>query len=621
MFRKLLFLLAFACSTLTVACGGGGGGSSDNSTPPATLELSGEITLTPAQIVLGGTLYANYSGNEKVTFQWRRNGTIIIDITGKELKPSAAGEYTVTVSLAGYIPKSSAPATVTDPVVVEDPDLNGTVNISPTSGVEVGDKLTASYTGSEAGTKIYTWTGTCVEGQTGATCTTTTAGTYKVTLNIDGFKPKDSANVTVSPIVNVPGDLAGTVSISPATAEVGDKLTASYTGSEAGNRAYTWTGTCIEGQTGATCTTTAAGAYKVTLNIEGYNPKDSAPVTVTDPVVILPGDLEGTVSISPATAEVGDILTASYDGDEGTGVYTWTGVCTDGQTGATCTTTTAGTYKVRLTIEGYNPKDSAPVTVTDPVVIVPGDLEGTVSISPATAEVGDILTASYDGSEGTGVYTWTGACADGQTGETCTTTTAGTYKVTLTIEGYNPKSSANVTVTDPIIIPEDLEGTVLISPSSPVLGFDVLTASYTGSEDGVEAYIWTGACEEDGTGATCTPTAAGTYSVTLNISGYNPKDSAPVTVAAPSDLSDVVYITPTNPVLGDTLTANYDGNEGIGVYTWIGTCEEGQTGTSCTPTGLGTYTVKLTIPRYNPKDSAAVTVVEPLPETLEGTVS
>jgi formylglycine-generating enzyme required for sulfatase activity len=79
----------------------------------------------------------------------------------------------------------------------------------------------------------------------------------------------------------------------------------------------------------------------------------------------------------------------------------------------------------------------------------PKDLSGTITISPATAAVGEILTASYNGNE-TVSYQWnkdTAALA-GKTTVTLTTDTAGSYTVTVSANGFNSKTSAAVVVSE-----------------------------------------------------------------------------------------------------------------------------------------------------------------------------
>jgi len=85
-------------------------------------ELTGQITITPAgPVTTGIELTATYSGGaEDVSFQWAKDGTNIgATSTTNPCKytPTEAGSYTVTVSAQGFISKTSAAVTVTDPIV------------------------------------------------------------------------------------------------------------------------------------------------------------------------------------------------------------------------------------------------------------------------------------------------------------------------------------------------------------------------------------------------------------------------------------------------------------------------------------------------------------------------
>ena len=83
---------------------------------PNLQNLSGNVTISPAGPVATGTLLtASYSGNETVTFQWYRDGSLTNVATSATHTPIEAGSYTVMVSAAGYNSKISAAVTVTGP--------------------------------------------------------------------------------------------------------------------------------------------------------------------------------------------------------------------------------------------------------------------------------------------------------------------------------------------------------------------------------------------------------------------------------------------------------------------------------------------------------------------------
>jgi len=112
-----------------ISCGDGNGGGD-------APDLPGTITITPTAATVGTKLTANYSGTEDVSYQWK-HGASNVGLDSDEFTPNAVGSYTVTVSAAGFKPKTSAAVNVTESGIVGD----GTVSIS--GSAVVGLTLTA----------------------------------------------------------------------------------------------------------------------------------------------------------------------------------------------------------------------------------------------------------------------------------------------------------------------------------------------------------------------------------------------------------------------------------------------------------------------------------------------
>ena len=137
-------------------------------------------------------------------------------------------------------------------------------------------------------------------------------------------------------------------------------------------------------------------------------------------------------------------LTATYTGDEGDEdiTYQWEkdGEPIPGATGNTYTPPDGeeGSYTVTVSKPGYKPKTS------DPYNPSLSDLSGHISI----ADNNGTLTATYTGNEPGVTYQWNkdGEPISGATGSTYTPTGNGSYTVTVSKPGYNPKTSAAVTV-------------------------------------------------------------------------------------------------------------------------------------------------------------------------------
>jgi len=161
------------------------------------------------------------------------------------------------------------------------------------------------------------------------------------------------------------------------------------------------------------------------------------------------------------------------------------------------------------------------------------DLTGTITINLSTGLTTE-LTATYSGKE-TVRFQWN---KDGSNIGTFSTTNPnkytpteeGSYTVTVSATGYNSKTSDAVTV----ILPE-LSGTITVSPTTNVLAYTDLTATYNGSE--IVSYQWNKDGSNIGTATTTnpnkyTPTTKGSYTVTVSAAGYKSKTSTVVTVNA-----------------------------------------------------------------------------------------
>jgi len=155
-----------------------------------------------------------------------------------------------------------------------------------------------------------------------------------------------------------------------------------------------------------------------------------------------------------------------------------------------------------------------------------------------------------------------------------------------------------------------LTGTITINPSTDVTVNTELIATYSGSEN--VSFQWKKDGSAIGTASTTnpnnyTPTAAGSYTVTVSATGYNSKTSDAVTVL--SDLSGTITVSPSTGVItGTKLTATYSGSETVS-YKWkYGEYDVGTGSNEYTPTMGGSYTVTVSATGFNSKTSDAVTV-------------
>ena len=102
---------------------------------PNLSTLTGTITISPnTGVTVGMELTANYSEEETVSYQWKKDG-VNVGTNSNKYTPITTGSYTVTVSAIGYNPKTSAIVTVSPHVHI----YQWTVTLPPnatTNGTE-----------------------------------------------------------------------------------------------------------------------------------------------------------------------------------------------------------------------------------------------------------------------------------------------------------------------------------------------------------------------------------------------------------------------------------------------------------------------------------------------------
>jgi gliding motility-associated-like protein len=274
---------------------------------------------------------------------------------------------------------------------------------------------------------IYLWAPT---GQTGATATGLSQGIYTVQIT-----DTNGCMITDTVTVAEPAALTATTSTTAVLCNGGSTGTASVTSVSGGVPGYTylWTPT---GQTGATATGLSQGMYTVQItDTNGCMMTDT--VTVTEPAALLT-----TTSTTDVLCNGGNTGTASVVSVSG-GVpgytYLWTPT---GQTGATATGLSAGTYNLVVT-DANGCSYSTTAIVNEPTV-----LSATTSFTPVVCNGGFTGTASVTSVSG-GVpgyaYLWT---PTSQTGATATALSQGTYTVQIT-DADGCTITYTVTVTEP----------------------------------------------------------------------------------------------------------------------------------------------------------------------------
>lgn len=460
---------------------------------PCSGAPSGTATATPS----GG-------GGGPYTYIWDPTGQMSQTATNL-----SSGWYYVTVT-------SSNGCTTVDSVEVT---TSAAVSLAVDNVVDVlcnGDATGSGTVVGSGGSPNYTYLwdpSTGGTGQTTATASGLTAGTYSVTIT-------DAAGCTDEQTIMViePDALAFSSSTSPAGCD-GDASGQAWVNPLGGTAGYTY---LWDFNAGSQVTDTAfnltAGLYSVTITdnnnctqvINNIAITDPDPITLTPSVVdvLCNGESTGSATISP---------------NGGTPIYTYLWNTLPAQMGATATNLPAGIYSVTVTdFNGCTEVQTGIVINESPA------MTGSASVTDAgcngTATGSISVTAT-----GTGVlsYNWSGAAA-GTVGPVANTLPAGTYAVTVTDANSCTFIISNIILGEPTLV------TATISASQDILCFGESTGSATaqgGGGSGSYTYLW-GANTGNAASQTVNNLPAGNYIVTIT-DGAGCTETATITLNEP----------------------------------------------------------------------------------------
>jgi gliding motility-associated-like protein len=528
--------------------------------PPQTINCTNpSITLNPAGTSTGSNFSYNWSGAG--------------GFSGTTFAPPNAvtitGTYTLLVTNTTNGCTKSTSVTVNEdknlPTADAGPDV--TLNCTNNQSVSIGG---ASSTGANF---TYLWG----NGNTNATQTVTTPGTYSITVTntTNGCTKVDDVTVTldnVAPVIN---------SISPVTVNCftpTPTITTNVTGS---NLTYAWT----PSGSGANPQITAGGNYFVTVtnSVNGCKtvgnivvPEDKNDPTAT---VTATGVLNCTNNSTLTLNTTGTSTGANF-------TYNWTGP--SGFTSSTIASpfnvTVTGTYNLTVTNTQNGCTKTTSVTVNEDKTPPAADA-GTDKLLTCTNNQSVLIGgASSTGANFT--YLW----SNGNTNATQNVTTAGTYTITVT------NTTNGCTATDAVVVTADITPPVINSISPVTVNCFTpnpqITTNVTGSN---LVYSWT----PSGAGANPTVTQGGTYNLTVTNSANGCTASSSVSVT--EDKTDPTAVIAQPPTLtctnGSSVVLNTTGTSTGSnfAYNWSG--PGGFASSSLTPPNAtmgGTYILTVT---------------------------
>lgn len=432
-------------------------------------------------------------------------------------------------------------------------------NTNPTCGSGHNGTAKVNLSGG-SGTATYTWGTT--PAQTTNPATNLAVGPYTVTVQTGGC-----TYVGYDTLSNSAGAGALTITASPDSVCAGSSsvLVAS------GGTTYTWSGgTAIDSADivapGSTTTYTVQSTTSGGCIASG---------TVT--VVVKPIPPAPTISASgPTTFCQGDtvILTSSAPSGD---------LWSDHEASPAITVTSTGTYTVVDTVDGCVSQSSAPLTVT----VNPTPTRRTITSSgPDTFCQGGSVVLTSSATVGN---VW----STGQTTQSITVSTAGSYSVLQTLAGCPGPPSDSVAV---VVYPIPPAPTITASgPATFCQGGSVVLTSSASSGN-----LWS----DHETSPTITVSATGTYTVVDSVSGCVSPPSAPLGVTViPAPSAPSISGSPLSLCQGDSVTLTSSASSGD---LW----STGATSQSITVYSSGSYTVTDTVSGCvsQPSAPAVVTV-------------
>ena len=542
---------------------------------PSILASPQSLTLVAGQ---SGLLSVSALGSGPLTYQWRKNGILIGNVTGSvfslaNAQSGDAGTYSVVVSNLGGS-AASATAVVTVNALVVAP----TITLQPTAvSAAIGGSTSFIVSASGTGLLSYQWrkNGAVIVGATGATLSlgnvqTADAASYSVAVtNAAGSVASNSAALTISAFIVAPSVL---VQPAAASVSVGSRTTFSVSATGTGPLGYQWRkdGVILSGATSAELTLNSAqigdlGFYTVVVS----NSAGSITSNIATLIVIQPATAPA-ITLHPAatTLVAGSSANFRVTATSTTPLtFQWhkDGTAISGATSGALTLnnvqpTDAGNFTVVVgNVVGNTTSNSATLAVNVPAAISTQPTSQTVNAGTSTT----IIIAATGTAPLTYQWSKNGASISGATNGSLTfgsvqSSDAGSYTVVV-------GNSAGSATSNPATLAVNVPATISTQPISQTVNAGT-TATFSAAAIGTAplSYLW----RKDGTpilgatNATLTLSSvqssdAAAYSVVItNMAGASTSSAAILSVNLPGRLINLSVLTDIATV-GDDFTLGY----------------------------------------------------------------
>ncbi len=535
----------------------------------ANINCNGGTNGSVSVAVTGGTSPYNYL--------WNPSSQTNATATGL-----SAGIYTVTVT-DGNGCTATATAAITQPLLVLSASITTIANVSCNGGTNGSASVTAI-----GGTTPYNYIWN-PSGQTNATATGLSAGTYTVTVTDAHGCTASTTAIIIQPLFALSVTISALANVSCNGGANGNASVTAAGGTSPYN--YIWN---PSGQTNATATGLSVGIYTVTVT-DANGCTATATATINQPVILT----ARTAILLNASCNGGANGSASVIASGGTSPYNylWN---PSGQTNATATGLSAGTYSVTVT-DANGCIANITATITQPLLALSAT---TSTIANVSCNGGANGSASVTASGGTNPYSYIWNPSS-QTNATATGLSAGTYTVTVT-DAHGCTETATTVITQPLLA---LSATTLTITNVGCNGGANGSASVIAS-GGTNPYnyIWNPSSQ---TNATATGLSAGTYTVTaVDAHGCTASATASITQPLLSLSATTSTIANVSCNGGANGSASVTASGGTNPYSYIWN-PSGQRNVTATGLSAGTYTVTVT-DAHGCTETATAVITQPL---------